>query len=137
MDWSVVQDAGEYVELKVTQTSWLTEDGLTYLEEDLRVNGERWRVHRNDPDPHPSRPHAHCVGGRNAGCKLHLGTRQLYAGSRPLNRYMDSEQFEQLLSYARVLFPEVEFPLCADGEQPNKSVLNVTLSPVGCLTSVR
>jgi hypothetical protein len=111
LHWRVTQDSEECLELEVSQVLWCTEDGLTYLEEDLKVNGERWRIHRNDPDPHPSKPHAHCVGGKNAGCKLHLGTGQLYVGTKPLNRYMDSVQFEQLLDYARGLFPAVQFPL--------------------------
>jgi hypothetical protein len=85
MDWRVLDENVESIELEVGDTSWLTSDGLYHLQEDLRVNGERWRIHKSDADPNPSNPHAHCVAGKHKGCKLHLGTRQLYAGSRPLD----------------------------------------------------
>lgn len=93
---------------------WTRADGSLRLEEDYRVGGEVWRVHKNDPDPFPSRPHAHCVGGssRFVGCKLHLGTRQLFASNnKPLDRFLDEGQFERLIEMVRGKFPDLMLPL--------------------------
>lgn len=45
----------------------------------VRANGEVWRIHKNDPDPWPSNPHAHNL---QSGLKLHLGTGQLFRRKR-------------------------------------------------------
>jgi hypothetical protein len=45
----------------------------------VRSNGEVWQIHQNDADPFPSNPHAH---NREKGLKLHLGTGELYFGTR-------------------------------------------------------
>jgi hypothetical protein len=90
--------------------------GLYWLEKDYRVGGEVWSVHKNDPDPYPSRPHANCIGGRQRfiGCKLHLGTRQLFSSSNaPLDRYMDEKQFVRPIELVRRKFPELVLPLPA------------------------
>jgi len=113
VDWELIEQTSEYVELAIDTTLWFDADGLMFLEEDAPIKGEVWRLHNNDADPRPSNPHAHCVGGKNSGRKLHLGTRQLYAGVRPLGRYLDRRQFERLLDYARERFPGVVFPLPA------------------------
>jgi hypothetical protein len=42
---------------------------------DIKINGEIWRVHKNDADPFPSAPHAH---NYRMKCKLHLGNGKLY-----------------------------------------------------------
>ena len=80
---------------------------------DYKVSGEIWQVHKSDADPFPSKPHAHCIGGRVAyvGCKLHLGTRQLYRGPNPLDRYLHQKQFMRLIELIRPKFPEIELPL--------------------------
>jgi hypothetical protein len=46
-----------------------------------------------DAVSNPSNPHAHCVGGakRFIGCKLHLGTAQLFKRSEPLGRFFESQ----------------------------------------------
>ena len=43
----------------------------------IKRNGEIWRIHRNDADPHPSNPHAHNV---ESGLKLDLTDGSLYLG---------------------------------------------------------
>lgn len=111
MDWELSSDADDLIELVVGETMWCTSDGYYELQHDLRVRGERWRIHKSDADPYPSNPHAHCVDGKYAGCKLHLGNRQLFDGPRALNQYLNEGQFERLLVYARQKFPELEFPL--------------------------
>lgn len=44
-------------------------------EETIRSLSQKWVINRNDADPFPSNPHAHCVG---TGLKLHLGTGILF-----------------------------------------------------------
>jgi hypothetical protein len=45
----------------------------------IRRDGCVWRVHRYDPDPFPSNPHAHNV---ESGLKLDLSSGRLYFGAR-------------------------------------------------------
>lgn len=53
------------------------------VEQTVRCRGEVWRIHRNDPDPFPSNPHAHNL---RSGCKLHLGTGELFLRRRNVGR---------------------------------------------------
>lgn len=64
----------EYVDVCVGESAWRNADQGWIVEDDYRVAGEVWRVHKSDADPHPSKPHAHCAGGakRLIGCKLRL-----------------------------------------------------------------
>src|SRR5437016_5761757 len=80
----ILAETDDFIEVTVGEAQWTNADGLFFLEEDYRVSGEIWRVHKGDTDPHPSSPHAHCIAGANrfVGCKLHLGTAELYKGSR-------------------------------------------------------
>lgn len=49
-----------------------------YVEEaDVKLNGNKWRVHKYDADPFPSNPHAHNYA---KNLKLHLGNGLLYSG---------------------------------------------------------
>ena len=41
----------------------------------VKAGGSPWVIHLYDPDPFPSRPHAH---NKETGAKLHLGTGDLY-----------------------------------------------------------
>lgn len=41
----------------------------------VKMDGHIWRIHKNDADPFPSKPHAHLVGST---LKLHLGNGELY-----------------------------------------------------------
>jgi hypothetical protein len=52
-------------------------------EQTIRCNGETWRVHRNDPDPFPSNPHAHNLESR---LRLHLGTGELFDKRRVVEK---------------------------------------------------
>ncbi|WP_198345460.1 hypothetical protein [Burkholderia ubonensis] len=108
-----VIDHGEYVDVCVGAATWKTGDGKFILEEDFKVSGEVWRVHKSDADPYPSDPHAHCVGGakRFVGCTLHLGTAQLYRKRDALGRFLEQSQFERLLELIRPKFPGIIFPL--------------------------
>jgi len=49
------------------------------IEVTVRANGEVWRIHQNDADPRPSNPHGHNL---ESGLKLHLGTGELFQGTR-------------------------------------------------------
>lgn len=111
----VLADTSDFTDVTIGVSEWQTLDGRYVLEEDYRVAGEVWRVHKNDPDPHPSLPHAHCVAGadRFVGCKLHLGTGQLYKGRNALNRKLSRKQFEQLIAQIQEKFPDAIFPLPA------------------------
>ena len=114
MDADIVDISEEHISVNCGVSLWTMADGLAYLEEDYRVAGEVWRVHLSDPDPYPSRPHAHCIGGSNrlVGCKLHLGTRQLFTGkNHPLNRFLDRDQFARLTAMVQRKFPHIRLPL--------------------------
>ncbi|MEM5433476.1 conserved hypothetical protein [Cupriavidus taiwanensis] len=105
-----VVDNGKYVDVCVGAATWKTRDGRYILEEDFKVSGEVWRVHKSDADPYPSNPHAHCVGGAKR-CTLHLGTAQLYRKRDALGRFLEPSQFERLLELIRPKFPGIIFPL--------------------------
>lgn len=106
-------DAAEYVEVSIENAQYLDAEGYALIQKDYRVGGEVWRVHKGDADPYPSQPHAHCVGGRKAfiGRTLHLGTRELYDGRKPLGLFLDIKQFERLIVLIRPKFPNIELPL--------------------------
>lgn len=110
---AILEDKDDFVDVTVGVSQWTNEEGLHFLEEDYRVKGEVWRVHKGDADPYPSRPHAHCIGGsaRFVGCKLHLGTRELFNGSKPLGRYLHQKQFDTLIGLIRPKFPDITLPL--------------------------
>lgn len=108
-----IQDHGDFFDVCVGAAMWKAANGEFILEEDFKVSGEVWRVHKSDADPHPSNPHAHCIGGakRNVGCTLHLGTAELYRKRDALGRFLDPTQFERLIELIRPKFPGVALPL--------------------------
>ena len=108
-----LQETPAYIEISLGVSEWQTLDGRFILEEDFKVGGEVWRVHKNDPDPFPSRPHAHCVGGKDRfiGLKLHLGTGQMYDGTKPLGRKLAETQFLRLIELIKPKFPDIKLPL--------------------------
>jgi hypothetical protein len=112
-DDPICAETDEYIDLCLGVSGWRTRDGGWIVEDDYRVAGEVWRVHKGDADPFPSRPHAHCVGGarRFIGCKLHLGTAELYLGPRPLGRVLAPQNFERLIELIRPKFPGLTLPL--------------------------
>lgn len=109
---AICADADDYIDLCVGSIE-PDDHADNYRADDYRVSGEVWRVHKGDADPFPSRPHAHCIAGakRFVGCKLHLGTAQLYKGRSPLDRFLPSKQFERLIDLIRPKFPKVVLPL--------------------------
>lgn len=109
----MVQDHGSFVEVCVGPTQVQLLDGRFICEADYRVSGEIWQVHKNDADPYPSKPHAHCVGGakRFVGLTLHLGTAELFDKRRALGRKLDSGQFERLIALIQPKFPDIKLPL--------------------------
>lgn len=112
----VLCDCDEYIDLCVGVSGWRNKDGGWIVEDDYRVAGEVWRVHKSDADPYPSNPHAHCIGGakRFIGCKLHLGTAQLFKRSEPLGRFLNPKQFDRLIDLIRPKFPDIILPLPID-----------------------
>lgn len=112
-DHTVLADTDEYVDICVGVSQWQKEDGRYILEEDYRVAGEVWRVHKSDADPYPSNPHAHCVGGSNRfiGCTSHLGTAELFRKRDGTGRFLEKNQFDRLLELIRPKFPGITFPL--------------------------
>ena len=109
----VLFDGDLHIDATVGVSEWITAEGWGILEEDYRVAGEVWRVHKTDADPYPSKPHAHCVGGakRFVGLTLHLGTAELYDGRKPLGRFLHPDQFERLIEMIRPKFPDTTLPL--------------------------
>ena len=112
-DEESIEDHVDYVDVCVGFAQWRLADGRWILEEDFKVAGEVWRVHKSDADPYPSNPHAHCIAGtkRFVGCKLHLGTAELFNGNTPLGRFLHQAQFDRLIQLIRPKFPGVTLPL--------------------------
>ncbi|MGR4862967.1 hypothetical protein [Caulobacter sp. LARHSG274] len=109
----VLGDTSDYVDLTLGAIEMVLPNGHYILEEDYRVSGEVWRVHKGDADPYPSNPHAHCVGGakRFVGLTLHLGTAELYDGRKALGRFLSPHQFDRLIEMIRPKFPSITLPL--------------------------
>jgi hypothetical protein len=112
-DEKLLGETAEYVDLTVGTMQMVTAKGWDILEEDYRVAGEVWRVHKGDADPYPSKPHAHCIAGANrfVGLTLHLGTAELYDKRKPLGRFLSRYQFDRLIELIRPKFPEITLPL--------------------------
>ncbi len=110
-----VDEQTGYVDVCVGPVQMQLLDGRFILEEDYRVSGEVWRVHKGDADPYPSNPHAHCIAGakRFIGLTLHLGTAELFDGRKPLGRRLESNQFERLIALIRPKFPGLTLPLAS------------------------
>lgn len=111
---AIVQaDTDQFIDICVGPAQWKNAKGHFVLEEDFKVGGEIWRVHKSDADPYPSNPHAHCIGGsrRYVGYTLHLGTAELFNKRKALGRYLLDPQFEVLLAKIRPKFPHLKFPL--------------------------
>lgn len=87
--------------------------GRILVQKDYKIDGLVWQVHKTDADPFPSRPHAHCVGGptRFVGNKLHLGSRELFAGAKPLGLFLPKKPFDRLIKLIQPKFPSIRLPL--------------------------
>jgi len=111
--FEMLEDKNHCLEIKCQKTNWETSDGRDFIEKDLKVNGEIWQVHKSDPDPFPSSPHAHCISGPRSlqGCKLHLGNRKLFKGNKFIGRLLKKNEFQKLIELLRPKFPEITLPL--------------------------
>lgn len=109
----ILEETQSHVDVCVGVSQWQKADGRYILEEDYRISGEVWRVHKGDADPYPSSPHAHCVGGskRFIGYTLHLGSAELFNKREGTGRYLERNQFERLLELIGPKFPHLTFPL--------------------------
>jgi hypothetical protein len=106
IDGFVIVDLGENVAFE-------NAEGYVSVQKDYKVDNCVWQVHKTDADPFPSRPHAHCIGGptRFVGNKLHLGTRQLFAGAKPLGLFLHKKPFTKLIKLIQPKFPSIKLPL--------------------------
>lgn len=109
----MVEDRESWIVTLGDYVPYETADGRIIVEKDYRIGGEVWQVHKFDADPFPSRPHAHCIAGRTryVGCKLHLGTRQLWNGRRPMEEFLPKKPFRRLIEMIRPKFPNIVLPL--------------------------
>jgi hypothetical protein len=115
MEEEILAEGPNFIEVKLKTAQWMTLGDQFIEEPDVAVDGEIWRIHKSDPDPFPSNPHAHYLDGhrRFIGCKLHLGTAQLFRNTKGLLRRLSEPNFEVILEYARKKFPDLTFPLPA------------------------
>jgi len=56
-----ITDTIDFVEVELGTAQLCDAQGRFHVEKDFKVSGEVWRIHKNDTDPFPSRPHAHCA----------------------------------------------------------------------------
>ncbi len=112
-DPKVIESNDDYIDINWLSSIWKDKAGRLLIEKDYHVGGEIWRVHKNDPDPFPSKPHAHCIAGpkRLLGCKLHLGTAELFNGKESIGRYLEDKKFDRLIELVHSKFPEIILPL--------------------------
>lgn len=105
-DVFVVVDLGENLALENAK-------GYVSVQKDYKVDNCIWQVHKTDADPFPSQPHAHCISGptRFVGNKLHLGTRQMFAGATPLGGFLHKKPFTKLIKLIQPKFPSIKLPL--------------------------
>jgi hypothetical protein len=114
MDKSIRLEAEGDAQLDFFVADSLVEDsdGRVFITRDYRVKGGVWRVHKGDADPFPSNPHAHCIGGRYAGLKLHLGNGRLFMGATTTTgQRLNNKAFLSLCSLIAPKFPDMTFPL--------------------------
>ncbi|UFX42023.1 hypothetical protein HAP47_0022350 [Bradyrhizobium sp. 41S5] len=113
MSDEIVDEADDYICVDLGDIRIVDGLGRELMQKDYRVGGEVWRVHKYDVDPFPSRPHAHCVGGRDRhiGLKLHLGTAALFKGNEPIGRKLHRDHFLRLCEIVSRKFPDIALPL--------------------------
>lgn len=115
-DGAIVDDNDDFVAVDLGEgIAFQNAEGQFLVQKDHKVDGLIWQVHKTDADPFPSRPHAHCISGpsRFVGNKLHLGTRELFSGAKPLGLYLPKKPFDRLIELIRPKFPSIELPLAA------------------------
>jgi len=113
--WSTVLDEDEIESLIAVAASLLPRlevcsgralvfTGMFETKADVKLNGERWRLHRYDADPFPSNPHAHNF---RQNVKLHLGNGEYYRARRMMGKM---HRKDLLLLRARFAKFEIELP---------------------------
>lgn len=74
----------------------------------VKASGDVWVIHRYDPDPFPSRPHAH---NHQTGEKLDLGTGEIFdPGSRRPKQRLRDKELGQILDELSKKWPDVVLP---------------------------
>ncbi len=73
-----------------------------FVEAQFKQNGEIWVVHKNDADPFPSNPHAHCY---EKGLKLHLGNGKLYLGTKHVGKVSKKQFISLRTKMAKIKLP--------------------------------
>jgi len=74
-------------------------------EETIKFKGERWRIHKNDPDPFPSLPHAHNLYDN---VKLDLRNGKLYRGRKYLGQLHRKDLIEFRSKVQHIPLPPLE-----------------------------
>ena len=74
------------------------------LEEQVRFKGEVWTIHKNDPDPFPSVPHAH---NYESGLKMHMGIGELFWGTQLVGKIRKKKFIEIRKRFTKVKLPEL------------------------------
>ncbi|MBX5168763.1 hypothetical protein HJB84_02640 [Rhizobium sp. NZLR1b] len=110
----ILEDTDDFVTVDLgEEIAFQNAEGRLLIQKDYRVDGIVWQVHKTDADPFPSRPHAHCVSGpsRYVGTKLHLGSRELFAGAKSLGLFLPKKPFDRLIKLIQPKFPTIKLPL--------------------------
>ncbi|WP_081377068.1 hypothetical protein [Rhizobium etli] len=113
-DGVILEDNDRFVSVDLGEgIAFQDAEGRLSIQKDYKVDGFVWQVHKTDADPFPSRPHAHCVGGpsRYIGTKLHLGSRELFSGAKPLGWFLPRKPFDRLIKLIQPKFPTIKLPL--------------------------
>ena len=77
---------------------------LRLVEAQFKHLGEIWVVHKNDADPFPSNPHAHCY---EKGLKLHLGNGKLYLGAKHVSKVSKKKFIALRSKMSNINLPEL------------------------------
>jgi len=66
----------------------------------FKIGGWTFYVHPNDPDPSPSKPHAH-LDTPYSGRKVHIETGEVYHRGKPTGRFIPRKVLEELQTQMR------------------------------------
>ena len=99
-------------EIEIENDGFQTPEGYVRIEKaKFKTRNSIWSVHKYDPDPFPSCPHAHCIEGMYRGYKLHLGSGKLFDGAKPTDFTLQKKQFQVLCKKINERFEEFDLPL--------------------------
>jgi hypothetical protein len=101
--WIQADDLG-FTAGDVNLYRFVGDDPTTFLDPaglwKLKIGGDIFFIHPNDPDLLPSDPHAH-MGGPNSPFKVHLGTGQVFHGGKPTGAFVPGKVLGKLRAFAR------------------------------------